>query len=642
VSPSRLLRPALALLAWGCVLALVLDRFAPGTAPVTGWNSDAAIPVLQANDPVFDVYRLYYYGQDRIGAWPWLLGQALRALTGFDWTPDRMFVWQALCTLLALPVLLRLHRAAGPVLASTYAALALLSPLFQVQLFALSQPFGWQLTVMLLAWWALVRLVERLGAEPLVRGRGTAGWAVLALLGSALACWTSPTSGPLLVVGVALAALPPWLARPAVRTRLWLAALPVVAGFFFEVWVRRVYHRFTRARFEGVASTRIQVDLGHLGENARGVLGRLLEHPLLPLMALGAVLGACALGRLWRAWRRGELGAEDVPLASLCAGLAGAAAVNALINVLVRHVRLNGHDIRYLVPTVALGVLAAAAGAVLLLAWWAPRALRARLPAVGAGLGGALLTGALLATPPRVEEPTGVLARAQGAVDALLAQRPGGAVLLGGYWDTYLLASLDPELRLAPLVPRGDWQRMPFHLPRLQQAEEVFVPFFQSDVLGSAERPTPFLLQAGRLFALDAPRWAVHPPFTLARYASAQARTAPVSLAPARFEPWTQGAELEVRFGQPLHGGLLVVGTASPAAGVSVRAPGAVEARLEGVPGVWLVHLRAAPGGPPLRSATLRVEQAHPVEQRFFGGVALLPAEAPGAAPAGDARPPPP
>src|SRR5215211_300598 len=122
VRAAHLLRPSLLLLAFASVLAQALAHFAPGTAPVTAWNSDAAIPVLQANDPVFDVFRLYYYGQDRIGAWPWLLAQGLRALTGFAWTPDRMFAWQAACALLALPVLLSLHRTAGPLLAALYAA----------------------------------------------------------------------------------------------------------------------------------------------------------------------------------------------------------------------------------------------------------------------------------------------------------------------------------------------------------------------------------------------------------------------------------------------------------------------------------------------------------------------------------------
>jgi len=246
---SKALGTIILLGAWGVLLWQVLRHFDPGSS-FTGWNADVAITTLQSNDPVFDPFRLYYYGQDRIGAWPWLLAQGLRALTGMDWTPWRSFVWQATWACLACLALRGLQREAGWLLAAVFASLALLSELLQVQLFALSQPFGWQLTALFLAWWALVRLLQRLERPDTSRG-AIAGWALSATLFCTLACWTSPTSGPLLGVAIGAEGTRLWLANAGAgrRRRLLAAFLPLAVGITFEAVVRGIFHRFARQHF---------------------------------------------------------------------------------------------------------------------------------------------------------------------------------------------------------------------------------------------------------------------------------------------------------------------------------------------------------------------------------------------------------
>jgi hypothetical protein len=168
----------------------------------------------------------------------------------------------------------------------------------------------------------------------------------------------------------------------------------------------------------------------------------------------------------------------------------------------------------------------------------------------------------------------------------------------------------------------GDWLRTPFLLPRLREASEVLVAYYHGGPAGSAEAPHPWLLQYGAVLALAEPRWAAHPPFHFARYVSARERTRPVRLSPDAFEPWREGAQLTVHFSQPLREGLLLVSTGTPPGGIEVQAPGAAQARLEGLPGLWLLHLRA--GAEPLQQVTLRVREVLDTEQHWFHGAALV------------------
>ena len=155
MSRRELPRQGLLVGLWVLVVTRVLSLLPPGACWV-GWNSDMAIPVLQINDPVLDPFRFYYYGQDRLGAWPWMLLQALRPWSGGGWSVRALILWQTVWTCAGGLVLVRLHREGGQVLAAAYAALLMVLPGQSVEhLFALGHAIGWQTTAMLGAWWAL-------------------------------------------------------------------------------------------------------------------------------------------------------------------------------------------------------------------------------------------------------------------------------------------------------------------------------------------------------------------------------------------------------------------------------------------------------------------------------------------------------
>src|SRR3981081_2993202 len=58
---------------WSCLVAVCLWKLRAGTFNVAGFGSDSAIPVLMANDRHWDLFQCFFYGQDRFGAWPFLL-----------------------------------------------------------------------------------------------------------------------------------------------------------------------------------------------------------------------------------------------------------------------------------------------------------------------------------------------------------------------------------------------------------------------------------------------------------------------------------------------------------------------------------------------------------------------------------------
>ncbi|ATB40373.1 hypothetical protein CYFUS_005822 [Cystobacter fuscus] len=611
---------AFGLFVWLGVLARVFTHFDPGSEALVGWTSDAAIPVLQSNDPVFDAFHLYYYGQDRLGAWPWLLAQAWRALTGFDWTPHRLFLFHATWACGACFALRGLHRQVGWVLAACFAALVLLAPICHAYLFDVGQPYGWQLTALLLGWWAFSRLVEAL-ARP-APGRVTWGWAGLATLLSVLACWTSPTSGPMLLVwlvvlGVRASALSP---PGRARWRPWLSLLPLAGGILFESGARSVFHRFAKKHFGHAYRTNLRLDLAHLQENVRGLFATFFAEGIAPLVVLGWLLGLIALGFLLHHLRRRTLAAHAAPveLAALTLALAGAALGNLLLCLVVQHVRDNGYSIRYLVPTFVLGVLAVAAGA-FFLAGLVP-VLRARMGVLCAVFAGGLVVGGHLLVKPRLENP--YLATAQAVMDTLVA-RADGAVLLGGYWDSYVLGALDPSRRLPTVVLEGEYLRTPFWVSRVREADEVLMSLSQSLQPETVPDPPPWLFQHGVPFQLTEPRWLERAPFRIARYRGVRDDTRPVRLEPSQgFKPCEAGASLTVHFDPPLQRGLLVMGAETPPEGIEVEAPGALEARLEGVAGAW--WLRLTSGEQPLRQVALRVRSGREAERCGFRGAVLV------------------
>ncbi len=451
-----------------------LHALAPGSAAAPLFGSDAAVPVLMGNDPRFDLFHAYYFGQDRFGAWPFLAASALGRLLRFAWTPASLHALQTLWLFSGVvpAALLGGKRPATGGLA-WLAALGLPGEV-RGQVSDLGQPYAWQLAALLWAWWGCRRWTERGGA-----GRG-----ISAFLPAVLAVWTSTLSLPLLAGLAAIEAVRA-RTRPFLRG-LGRALLPAAVAGAAELALRVAYHAFALARYGHPYVTRIHLDVGHLEANFLAVTRRLLAPDAWPVLLLAASLLAAGT---WRGARVAG-GPERRDLVALALGLFALAVLPIPVLVLVNHVRANGYNNRYFTPT-----LAFASGAV-----WAGGALAAtrigcsRLRGAAEALAAAALALALFWTRPRWA-PDPRFERLSRTAAALAARAPGSP-LVNGYWGSYVFTALLAPGKLVSIPAEGDYLRTPFDLAALRRAKTV--------VLGEAGplaaydgKPPPRIIEYG-------------------------------------------------------------------------------------------------------------------------------------------------
>jgi hypothetical protein len=483
-------------LAGVATLAVWALRCLPELGPMPeggAFNSDSAIPVLMANQVQAGPYDWLFWGQDRFGAWPFLLARLLAAPFAAPWTPHTLHVAQALFFCSAVVPWLALAPRGRGLSVAAFLLLPVLSPVLRRTLVDLGHVDIWQLGALLWTWWALRRAA---GPPP----SGRALWA--ASLGGALATWSSLVSAPLLL---ALGLLESGRARSSLRGRAVLC-LPVVVGVCLETTVRMAWHSAVRARHWHDVRTRASFDVGHLGENVTGLAASAVAAGTWPWF-----LGVLVAGLLAVAFLRGRLGARDgrpSALGSVAWTVVGSALCTWLclaLLVATRHVRENGWAPRYFgIPLVfaILGVgaaLGAGLEALLVRRW--PRA-------TGPALAVAALVAVVLGLPRSAPDPRAQVLQpmAEG-----LARRFPGAVLLDGYWRTYALAAFVPPGLLVPIPAEGEWNRHPDWVALLQPDRPILVGTTGPLVLAANASPPAERVQYGIHLALVRPNVAVLP-----------------------------------------------------------------------------------------------------------------------------------
>jgi hypothetical protein len=439
-------------------------------------------------------YDWLFWGQDRFGAWPFLLARLFAAPFAAPWTPHSLHVAQALFFCSALVPWLALVPRGRALSVAAFLLLPVLSPVLRRTLVDVGHVDVWQLGALLWTWWAMRRAA---GPPPL----RPALWA--ACLGGALATWSSLVSAPLLL---ALGLWESIRARSPLRGRLALC-LPVVLGICVEMTVRAAWHSAVRARHWRDVRTPASLDVGHLTENVTRLGERAVAVGAVPWLLgvlVAGLLSVAFLGgraRLPARDGRSTLGlvAWTVVGSALCTWLCLA------LLVATRHVRENGWAPRYFgIPLVfaILGVAAAlGAGLEALLARRWPRATR---PALAV----AALVAVVLGLPRSAPD-----ARAQVLQPMAegLARRFPGAVLLDGYWRTYALAAFVPPGLLVPIPAEGEWNRRPDWVALLQPDRPVLVGTTGPLLLAPNASPPAERVQYGVRLALVRPDVAVLP-----------------------------------------------------------------------------------------------------------------------------------
>jgi len=467
----------------GAMVGLVLWRRLPFLGPVPPgglYDSDAAVPVLMSNLATGGPMDWLFWGQDRFGAWPFLLARLAGALVDRAWTPHGMHVLRSLWMVAALVPWLGLAGRAGSVAAAGFLLLPATGSLLQRVLPNLGTVDGWQLPALLWAWWGL-----RGAARSARPGR----WLALGSVAGALATWTSLVSAPLLAV---LALVEGRGGAPGVRRRAALG-LPLLAGLVVEGTVRALWHRTVRSQGWDLR-TPASLDRGHLLENAGRVLATAWQAGALPWLVAAALAAVGALAvRRWRA----------MPEARTVAG-AGLAALVALgVVICVRHVRENGYHPRYLCLPLSFAVLGTWVVLGLGARGLADRLLPRSAPVAVGVLALALVT---LLAPVAGPDPREEVLR---PVAAELSARHRGAVLAASYWRAYALAALVPPGAVVPLPREGEWNRRPDWTAALRSGRPVLVG--SPDRAGETQGPR--LVERGAPLVLVQPDVLTVPPF---------------------------------------------------------------------------------------------------------------------------------
>lgn len=522
---------ALVVLVWGFFLVRAVNVFAPDSVYVQPFNSDSALPVLMANDERIDAFRTYIYGQDQVGAWPSLICQLVKRAIGHAWTPRQIHITQAAWLFLSFFLIVALTRSYFYLTGALFLLTLCLPPTVSHYFFVLNQRFAWQTTALFLAWWSVRRVCEyQFGAAHV--GRGKIGlWYSLSFCFTFLAAWTSPSSVPMLCVFFTLECVRARiLTRPhqAIPTRLSLAnfagALPLLAGFAAHQLLKANYHRHALKHFGQDYRTPVEFDWGYLRINLQHQLHNLGDFSWHALILLGVLAFPFVAFQLLRLLRRdapeGQRQNDDaaiaqVDLAVLLLGSCAIAVINFVTSFAFSWMRLNAYGPRYLALTYMFGTFAGLLTIVCLIA--IPQKIHAARRFVFPLLAIACVVLLALKFPPVEREPT---YQQMSEVAADLSQKTlPGTPLLGGYWDTYALASLQTRATIIPVPAEDQLVRTPWTPHRMRQTGHVLVVHHVFSSPGGAEQvgayttfgdgqnPPAVIRQHGATLHLLTPRW---------------------------------------------------------------------------------------------------------------------------------------
>lgn len=510
---SRRVEGVVLLLAWLLFLILTLRAFGPDSL-YTNFTSDCAIPILMANDDrPLTVFDTYYYAVDRYGAWPFMIGRVLHQNFGIHWTDQTLHYTKTIWLFLGLLILAALNvRAAPAVLLSALIALSL-EPTSRRLIFDLGQLYAWQLPPLFLAWFCLRRLLA-------VRVQGII-WGASFFLAAFFAIWTSVASAALLAVLLTLEALRShFLFKKTITTRrIALAAVLLLTATICEFLMKMNYYRHTLKHFGQVYKTAMEFDFAYLYENLVNNWHNVVQFKMfyLIVVALGFFVGTVGLILHARLAGKAVLTRvisffEDETVTMIIA-LSAMAAMNFVIMISVSHVRLNFYNVRFHALTYLFGSIAG-----LLTIYFAIRVLAHRLrvtryvvPTVLAGA--YLLLGIYF--PPRVQSEAYKVDRETALA---LSQKAPGTILIGGYWETYLFAGLQPTNTMTPLPFEGILNRMPWTSAMLNDSPQVVLEYRNSGLVQQESSPPNELVQYGNLLKLRDARFYENGPYAFALY----------------------------------------------------------------------------------------------------------------------------
>ena len=518
----------LTVLVWLLFLILSIRSFRPDSIYVA-FDSDGAIPVLMANEdrPVI-IFDMYYWGVDRWGGWPFMIARVVHRDTGFQWTDYSLHVVRATWVFLGVLVLVWINkRAALAVLISALIPLCL-EPTIRWQLFTLSQVYAWQLTGLFLAWLSLRRLLatELLPANERHVLLKRIAWSVSFYVSAVLAIWSSEASMPFLGFLLLLEASRAYFLQRNEAANKWkwtryvVAVSVTIAATVTHMVIKANYHRHGIKHWGGDFRASTWIDVGYLWGNVKGNWANLLDFDFAPLLVVAGVfllvmtvvliVTVLTKKHHLREKLMRVLLDDDV---TMIAALAGIALINLVLMISLSHVRESAYNSRYLSPTFFLGSIAGLMTIYVVLRFVAYRLNLTRY-VIPIAIAAAFLL--LVARFPHFQLSDEYTRYKKTALT--LAQKAPGGVIMGGYWETYIFASLQrPTNTMTPLPLEGMQVRIPWTPPMLRNLREAVIEYRHNDIMSGKPLPAE-LWQYGNLLKLKDPQFYENDKYAFALY----------------------------------------------------------------------------------------------------------------------------
>lgn len=506
------------LVAWSLFLILAVRTFGPDSV-YTHYHSDTAIPILMANDdrPI-TVFDTYYYATDRWGGWPLLLAKALHLNTGLHWTDQRLHYLLTIWVFLGVLVLAALNSRAAPAVIVSSLIVISLEFTSRKLAFDFSQVYSWQFPALFLAWFCMRRLL----AQRIKSDEATANgifWSAAFFFSAFLAIWSSVASTPLLAILVILEGLRSQFLFKNTRTtrRIVVAVVLLLAASASEYLMKMNYHRYSFKRFGNEYKTVMALDFAYLSENVPANWHNVVQYHFFPFIVLAIcfVIGAAGFVVYARVTGKGSFLTrffEDETVTMILA-LTTMAALNFVLCVSVSHVRTSFYNVRFHALTYLFGAISG-----LLVIYLGIRVLADRLKVtryvIPLVVAGAFILLAVNFPPRAVSERY----KLDTQTALALSQKAPGSILMGGYWETYIFAGLQPTNTMTPLPIEGVLNRMPWAPAFLNNAQVVVIEYRASGLAQKESLPPNELLQYGNVLKLQEARFFENGPYAFALY----------------------------------------------------------------------------------------------------------------------------
>lgn len=494
----------------------------------TTFSSDSAFPMLISNqDRPITLFDSYSYSRDRWGSFPFLLARLVHKWTGYYWSVRAMHLYRTFWFFGGLLIMSSLAvRARLLVLVS--ALIAVCIPNFtRIIMFDLSELYAWQIPGLFLSWYCMRQLfapdLGESGDRPVMVKRVLWSFALFEV--SFITTWTSLASGPLLLFLLLVETFRAILTGSGKPTSTWprarymLAAVLVMLGILAEKLLRIGYHRYCLKRYGNVNRTQIVLDFGHLSQNLRGQLDTFLSFSWWPIIILPLLLVITLTITFIYLWRREGVSmlrnvtatsTEDVFV--LVIGMSGIAVINFGMTVLIQHVRLNLYENRFLTLSFSLGVISGLLTLFLVFRHFVERTPAKRYAVTAFTV--AVLFFLVVKFPARRINPD---YQTDNEAALALAEKMPGAILMGGYWGTYILAPLQGTRAMVPLPIEGQEVRMPWTPAMLAEAKQVVVEYRFSNLAKGGGAPV-VLKQYNATLRLVNPNWYANERYSFALY----------------------------------------------------------------------------------------------------------------------------